>query len=61
MLLVQIGLYFVISILSFTLFNIFGIEGTALGLFIIGIIGFMSLVFVFTKMFPKIEKIDLKK
>ena len=61
MLLVQIGLYFVISILSFTLFNIFGIEGTALGLFIIGMIGFMSLVFVFTKMFPKIEKIDLKK
>ena len=61
MLLVQIGLYFVISILSFTLFNIFGIEGTALGLFIIGMIGFMSLVFVFTKMFPRIEKIDLKK
>ncbi len=61
MFLVQIGLYFVISILSFTLFNIFGIEGTALGLFIIGMIGFMSLVFVFTKMFPKIEKIDLKK
>ncbi len=61
MLLVQIGLYFVISILSFTLFIIFGIEGTALGLFIIGMIGFMSLVFVFTKMFPKIEKIDLKK
>lgn len=61
MFLVQIGLYFVISILSFTLFNIFGIEGTALGLFIIGMIGFMSLVFVFTKMFPKIEKIELKK
>lgn len=61
MLLVQIGLYFVISILSFTLFNIFGIEGTALGLFIIGMIGFMILIFVFTKMFPKIEKIDLKK
>jgi len=61
MLLVQIVLYFVISILSFTLFNIFGIEGTALGLFIIGIIGFMSLAFLFTKMFPKIEKIDLKK
>lgn len=61
MLLVQIGLYFVISILSFTLFIIFGIEGTALRLFIIGMIGFMSLVFVFTKMFPKIEKIDLKK
>lgn len=59
--LVQIGLYFVISILSFTLFNIFGIEGTALGLFIIGMIGFMILIFVFTKMFPKIEKIDLKK
>jgi len=55
MLLVQIGLYFIVAILSFTLFNIFSIEGTALGLFIIGIIGFMSLVFVFTKMFPKVE------
>ncbi len=61
MLLIQIVLYFVFSILSFTLFNIFGIEGTTLGLFIIGIMGFMSLVFLFTKMFPKIGKIDLKK
>ena len=55
MLLVQIGLYFIVAILSFTSFNIFSIEGTALVLFIIGIIGFMSLVFVFTKMFPKVE------
>jgi len=56
MLLSEIGLYMVILITGNLLFYISGIITALIVLGIIGIIGVLSLIFVFTRMFPKVEK-----
>ena len=53
----DIGLYLVILVTGSTLFFSFGIYTTILVLLTIGIIGLASLIFVFTRMFPKVEKL----
>ncbi|MFX1572434.1 MAG: type II CAAX prenyl endopeptidase Rce1 family protein [Promethearchaeota archaeon] len=49
-------LYVTISIAGNLLFYIFGIITALIALGIIGLIGVSSLIFVFTRMFPKVEK-----
>jgi len=58
MMLSDLGLYLVILATGSILFFSFGIYTTILVLLIIGIIGLASLMFVFTRMFPKEEKMS---
>ncbi len=57
MILSEIGLYFIILITGIILISFIGLEITILVLGIIGIISLSTLIFVFTRMFPKEEKI----
>jgi len=52
----EIGLYMVILIIGNLLFYISGIITALIVLGIIGIVGVLTLIFVFTRMFPKVEK-----
>ena len=53
----EIVIYFVILITGSILFLIYGILTTILVLAVIGVIGLLIVIFVFTRMFPKPEKI----
>ncbi|KKK43728.1 MAG: CAAX amino terminal protease self- immunity [Candidatus Lokiarchaeum sp. GC14_75] len=53
----DIGLYLVILVTGSILFFSFGIYITLFVLLIIGIIGLTGLIFIFTRMFPKAEKL----
>lgn len=57
MLLIEGGLYLAILIVGSLLIFSFGIYTTMLILMIIGITGLSSLIFAFTRMFPKVEKL----
>ncbi|MFX1313139.1 MAG: CPBP family intramembrane glutamic endopeptidase, partial [Promethearchaeota archaeon] len=56
MVLSEFGLFIVIFITSYILFQISGIITALIVLGIIGIIGTLSLIFIFTRMFPKVEE-----
>ncbi|MHA1489312.1 MAG: CPBP family glutamic-type intramembrane protease [Promethearchaeota archaeon] len=51
---IQFGLYFLILIVSFTLFNTVGMESTILVLLIMGLVGVTCVIYTFAKMFPKV-------
>ncbi|MFW9947713.1 MAG: type II CAAX prenyl endopeptidase Rce1 family protein [Candidatus Odinarchaeota archaeon] len=53
----ELLIYFTVIIIEFTLLSIYGIIGIIIGLIIIGIIGLCSLLYVFTRMFPKEREI----
>ncbi len=53
----DIGFYLVILVTGSMLFFSFGVYTTMLVLLIIGIIGLVSLIFTFTRMFPKAERL----
>jgi len=57
MILSEFGLYFVILITGIILISFIGLEITIIVIGIIGIITLATLIFVFTRMFPKVEKI----
>jgi len=57
MILSEFGLYFVILITGIILISFIGLEITIIVIGIIGIIALATLLFVFTRMFPKVEKI----
>ncbi|MEE9379395.1 MAG: type II CAAX endopeptidase family protein [Candidatus Lokiarchaeia archaeon] len=57
MILSEVGLYFIILITGIILISFIGLEITILVMGIIGIISLSTLIFVFTRMFPKEEKI----
>ncbi len=58
MILSEAGLYFIILIVGVLFISIFGIPIAILLLLILGVIGLSCLIFVFTKMFPKVEKMS---
>lgn len=49
----ELLIYFTVIIIEFTLLSLYGIIGIIIGLVVIGIIGISSLLYVFTRMFPK--------
>ncbi|MFX0179080.1 MAG: CPBP family intramembrane glutamic endopeptidase [Candidatus Hodarchaeota archaeon] len=49
----ELLIYFTVIIIEFTLLGFYGILGIIIGLVVIGIIGISSLLYVFTRMFPK--------
>lgn len=49
----ELLIYFTVIIIEFTLLSLYGIIGIIIGLVVIGIIGLSSLLYVFTRMFPK--------
>jgi len=53
----ELLIFFTVIIIEFTLLSLYGILGIIIGLVVIGIIGLSSLVYVFTKMFPKEKEI----
>ncbi|MFX1432785.1 MAG: CPBP family intramembrane glutamic endopeptidase [Promethearchaeota archaeon] len=53
----ELLIYFTIIIVEFTLLSLYGILGIIIGLVVIGIIGLSSLVYIFTRMFPKEKEI----
>ena len=57
----EIAIYFVILIIGSILFLIYGILITLIVLAIIGFIGLSIVIFIFTRMFPKLEKIAIYK
>ncbi|TFF89705.1 MAG: hypothetical protein EU548_06745, partial [Promethearchaeota archaeon] len=54
---IEIALYIMIQIIAYILFGVLGILYTALGLFFIGFLGLGVVIFIFTRMFPKKEKV----
>ncbi len=55
MFVVEFGLYFSTIIISFALLGVVGIVGMMIILLAFSILGFLSLIFIFTKMFPKVK------
>ncbi len=53
----ELLIFFAVIIIEFTLLGLYGIIGIIIGLVVIGIIGISSLLYVFTRMFPKEEKV----
>ena len=49
----ELLIFFTVLIIEFTLLSFYGILGIIIGLVVIGIIGLSSLLYVFTRMFPK--------
>ncbi|TKJ20090.1 MAG: hypothetical protein CEE43_13660 [Promethearchaeota archaeon Loki_b32] len=58
MILSEFGLYFVILITGSILIYFFGITISLIVLGIIGLLGLTLMIFIFTRMFPKVEKIS---
>ncbi|KKM94693.1 hypothetical protein LCGC14_1195760 [marine sediment metagenome] len=58
MILSEAGLYFIILIAGVLLISVFGITIAMLLLLLLGVIGLSCLIYVFTKMFPKVEKMS---
>ena len=52
----ELLIFFTVIIIEFTLLSLYGILGIIIGLVVIGIIGLSSLLYIFTKMFPKEEE-----
>jgi membrane protease YdiL (CAAX protease family) len=57
MILAEVGLYLIILVTGIIIIFFFGLEITIVVMGIIGIIGLATLIFVFTRMFPKENKI----
>ncbi|MEJ2279843.1 MAG: CPBP family glutamic-type intramembrane protease, partial [Candidatus Lokiarchaeota archaeon] len=55
---IEVVLYFIIQVVGYLLFGILGIISTALALFIIGFGGLGIVIFIFNRMFPKVEKMS---
>jgi len=54
----ELLIFFTVIIIEFTLLSVYGILGIIIGLVVIGIIGISSLLYVFTRMFPKEKEIS---